>query len=194
MIKAIIIDCFGVLYIDPGLGFYQREVKDFAQLRTQILDIDKQYDYGFIDDVEHDTAVAELTELEYDFIHANVRGAHTKNEALLDYMQKLRPQYKLGMLSNIGRGGMESFFSTNEQQQLFDNVVLSSDVGVIKPSLEIYQIAAEKLGVGVDECVMIDDRMANVEGANLAGMKGILFETNRQCVQELEYILEAERA
>lgn len=193
MIKAIIFDCFGVLYTDPGLGFYEREVKDFARLRRDILDIDKQFDYGIISDVEHDKLISELTGLSYDFVHENVRGEHVRNQRLLEYSQKLRLQYKVGMLSNIGTNGMWSFFSKEECRQYFDSVLLSSDVGIVKPSREIYEIIAERLGVAPNECVMVDDRQANIDGAYSAGMQGVLFETTNQTIADIAALLTQEQ-
>ena len=190
MIKAIIFDCFGVLYVDPGLRFYEKEVKDLAALKDDLLSIDKQYDNGFITEVEHDQAVAELTGLNYDFVHDNIRGDHTLNDELLAYSQSLRPRYKLGMLSNIGKGGMRSFFSDEECDQYFDAVVLSSEVGFTKPSPEIFALTAERLGAAPAECVMIDDRQDNVDGARAAGMQAVWYQSTEQCIGELESILE----
>lgn len=194
MIKAIIFDCFGVLYLDPSIGFYQREITNFDQLRTSILDIDKQYDYGFIDETEHARLIADISGLDYDFVRHNVRGEHARNQELIDDSQNLRRTYKLGMLSNIGKGGIEPFFSASQRTELFDAVVLSSDVGVIKPSREIFLIMAEKLGVEPYECIMIDDRKDNVEGARAADMQGILYQTNQQCMRDVARLLEAENA
>lgn len=191
MIRAIIFDCFGVLYADCSVLFYEREVKDFLKIKDQIFDLDNQYNYGLIDEVDHAEALTDLTGLDYDFIRKHLRKDQVINQVLLDYSQKLRPDYKLGLLSNIGMGGMEAFFSGDQQRELFDAVVLSGDVGVIKPNPEIYKIMAERLGVSTDECVMIDDRISNIEGADVAGMKTILYTSNRQCVNDLEQLLGA---
>ena len=111
MIRAIVFDCFGVLYVDPSLLFYEREVENYSELRIEISDIDKRYDYGYINDLEHAHEIAAITGLDEDFIRQNVRGQHTLNDSLLSYSQELRSDYKVGMLSNIGHGGMESCFS-----------------------------------------------------------------------------------
>ena len=102
MIRAVIFDCFGVLYADPGKIFYENEISNYDELRSSISDIDKQFDYGFITAQEHAEAVTELSGLDSDFILKNVRGAHVLNKKLLDFSQTLRPQFLLGMLSNIG--------------------------------------------------------------------------------------------
>jgi len=58
----------------------------------------------------------------------------------------------------------------------FDAVVLSHapDVACRKPSRRIYAIAAERAGVAVDRCVMVDDLQQNLDGAARLGIHGVL--------------------
>jgi len=56
-------------------------------------------------------------------------------------------EYKIGLLSNIGRDWLKDVLPTEERRVLFDAEVLSSDVNMVKPSLEIFEIAAQRLGV-----------------------------------------------
>lgn len=145
-----------------------------------LAEIDKQYDYGLIDELDHAEAVSEVSGVPIETIRSNIRSTHQRNELLLRYAQQLRPRYKLGMLSNIGRGGMESFFSSTEQAELFDDVVLSGEVMMTKPSPEVFSLAATRLEVSTHECVMIDDKRENVDGALQAGMSAVLFISNEQ--------------
>lgn len=194
MIRAVIFDCFGVLYADPGLLFYEANVPNYAELRPEMMQIDKQCDIGLINQEEHNRAIAELTGLSYELIKEGVQGRHARNESLLTYSQSLRPKYKLGMLSNIGTGSMESFFNTDERQKLFDASVLSSDVGMIKPSAEIFHETALRLGVEASECIMVDDRQDNCAGADAAGMPSILHTDNKTTIEAINALLESGNA
>lgn len=186
MIRALIFDCFGVLYVDYGLAFYEKHIPNYEARKNEIMEIDKQADYGFISNEEHDRLIAELSGLEYEFIRDNVKGVHIRNELLMEKLSALRTDYKVGMLSNVNSGGMDDFFSKTEQATLFDEVVVSGDVGMIKPSEEIFEFMAAKLGVQPSECVMIDDRLANYEGAKRAGMQAVLYSSVAQTMKELE--------
>jgi putative hydrolase of the HAD superfamily len=84
---------------------------------------------------------------------------------------------------------METLFSLEEQQQLFDTVFLSYQEGVAKPSREAYELVAERLGLQPDECVMIDDLEQNVDGAKLAGMSGVQHVTNQQTIETIDSML-----
>ncbi len=57
---------------------------------------------------------------------------------------------------------------------LFDTVVLSGEVGMRKPEEEIFQHAAQALGLAPEDCVFIDDMKANVAAAQACGMTGVL--------------------
>jgi putative hydrolase of the HAD superfamily len=69
---------------------------------------------------------------------------------------------------------------------LADVVVISSDVGVRKPSRRIYVIACERLGVAPASCVMIDDIEHNLDGASRLGIAGVLHTSASQTVRELD--------
>ncbi|HET8592206.1 MAG TPA: HAD family phosphatase [Solirubrobacterales bacterium] len=57
--------------------------------------------------------------------------------------------------------------------ELFDDVVISAEVGLHKPQPEIYRLAAERLDVEPAGCVFIDDLRENCEGAEAAGMTAV---------------------
>src|SRR6185369_3482431 len=99
-----------------------------------------------------------------------------KDLELLEYIAELRTQYKIGMLSNIGRGGLERRFAPGELDRYFDVVVVSGDIGYAKPEAEAYEITADRLGVRLDECVFTDDREGYCEAARGVGMQAISYQ------------------
>jgi putative hydrolase of the HAD superfamily len=57
---------------------------------------------------------------------------------------------------------------------LADVVVISSEVGVRKPSRRIYAIACTRLGIDPLQAVMVDDLQQNLDGAARLGIAGVL--------------------
>jgi putative hydrolase of the HAD superfamily len=57
---------------------------------------------------------------------------------------------------------------------LADVVVISSEVGIRKPSRKIYAIACERLGIDPRQAVMVDDLQQNLDGAARLGIAGVL--------------------
>jgi epoxide hydrolase-like predicted phosphatase len=70
----------------------------------------------------------------------------------------------------------------------FDVVILSYEVGMIKPEKEIYQLTLDKLGVKAEEAVFIDDKENNLVPAKELGMKIILAKNSKQIIREV-YLL-----
>lgn len=190
MIRAIIFDCFGVLYVDSGKAFYEKHIPNYSEVYDQIKDLDRQHDYGLITEKEHNEQVAALSGLPVEFVDARIEGEHKRNKDLLLSIHELRKRYKIGMLSNIGVEDMDLFFTRDERQTFFDAVVLSGEVGLTKPHPYIFQMMAERLGVSPGECVMIDDLEDNCAGADAAGMKAIQYHTNAQVMRDLKKLLQ----
>lgn len=69
---------------------------------------------------------------------------------------------------------------------LLDGWLISYQVKELKPHPEIYLAFCRKFGVRAEECVFIDDRSDNAEGARVIGMQGIVFHDAAQLRRELE--------
>lgn len=181
-IEAIIFDCFGVLYVDYTEAYFAR----YPGLREQLHDLNRACDRGLIGRDEYIQKVSETTGDSPETINEAFRLEHKANKPLIEYIKtELKPHYKIGMLSNIGRGWMQDFFDEHQLHELFDAAVLSSEEGLVKPEVAIYQHTAEKLGVAPEHCLMIDDRQENCDGAEAAGMQSILYTTYGQVLQDL---------
>jgi epoxide hydrolase-like predicted phosphatase len=190
VIRGIIFDCFGVLYLDASRHFYEHHIKEYERLRPELMSLNKAYDYGLLTQAELDQAVSDLTGLELAFVSEHIQGVHKRNEKLLAYAESLRPEYKVAMLSNIGTGAMDVFFNPDERKKLFDAVVLSGEEGLTKPHPHIFTITAERLGLHPHECIMIDDIEENCSGADAAGMRSIVYHSNAQVEKEITKLLE----
>lgn len=185
MIRAVIFDCFGVLYVDSSHYFYERSGVDYPKLERDLHELHRAYDRGWSTFDQYTLGVAELTGLDVAHVRHNIHGKVQRNQTLIDYSQQLRANYKIGLLSNIGSGGMEAFFTAQQRAELFDAVVLSSDVGMAKPDPEIFQLMADRLGVGVEECLMIDDAESNCDGARAAGMQAMMYTETTEAIANL---------
>lgn len=189
MIKAIIFDCFGVLYRD-NISMLYDEVPN--NQRQALQDIIHATDYGFLSRGEYYARIAEIAGKTPEEIRAVDDRQHTRDERMIAYSQEFRPAYKVALLSNIDSETIRRLFPNFEQ--LFDAFVVSGDVGMTKPSVELFEFTAAKLGLPPEGCLMIDDLPKNVEGAKLAGMKAVLFTSQRQLEEDLLVVLGQENA
>jgi HAD superfamily hydrolase (TIGR01509 family) len=189
MIKAIIFDCFGVLYLPKSNYIYQNLVVNPSVHHDEIRSLINQNEYGLISNDELFAGIAGLTGMELEEVRRHLVHGFARNQELLDYTQQLRGLHKVGLLSNLGRDSMRQLFNYEELGRFFDAAVISGDVGMIKPHPEIYEYACAQLGVDVSEAVMVDDVEANCVGARQAGLKAVRYKSLVQLRPELEQIV-----
>ncbi|MDP2948558.1 MAG: HAD family phosphatase [Chloroflexota bacterium] len=99
--------------------------------------------------------------------------------------RRLRPRYKVGLLSNATKNLEEQVLNHQGILHLFDVVINSAHVGIAKPDVRIYHLAAERLGVPASACVFVDDLLQNVEGARAAGMRAFQYQGIAHLEEEL---------
>ncbi len=111
------------------------------------------------------------------------------DRSLLDFIRSLRPRYRTGIISNAWPD-MREYVVKNKFEDAFDTLVVSAEVGVMKPDPQIYRIALEQVKVRAEQAVFIDDMPENVEGARALGMQGIRFESPGQVLRDLKEIMD----
>lgn len=186
MIRAVIFDCFGVLVTSGITAFVEHYIPPADAI--QAWHIEDALNSGRID---YDTFCLKLGELSGLTAHevAAQLDRHIPNTQLLDYIRtELKPHYKVSILSNAGDNWLDELIGA-DNVPLFDDVVLSYAVGYIKPQPEIYRLAAERLGVKLQECVFVDDRERYCAAAKTLGMKTITYQSAPQCIQSLARLL-----
>ncbi|MCC7552452.1 HAD-IA family hydrolase [Candidatus Micrarchaeota archaeon] len=107
------------------------------------------------------------------------------NYELLELVDKLKYDYKIGIISNLPK----LHFEINKERDIFshfDFAVLSCDVGFIKPQKEIFDLAIKKLNLTTEDCIFIDDRTEHLETPLKMGFQVINFKNNNQFIEELE--------
>lgn len=82
--------------------------------------------------------------------------------------------YGIYLLSNASYRQHE-YWPRVPGSKCFDGTLISADVKLVKPQREIYDLLCSKFSLKPEECVFIDDSAANIEGAEVAGMSGIVF-------------------
>ena len=90
---------------------------------------------------------------------------------VLEIIKKLKNQgYKVYLLSNTNEYSYEKVIKDIEY--LFDGVVLSCKIHMIKPYEGIYKYLIDKYNIIPEESLFIDDREDNIKTANSLGING----------------------
>lgn len=113
------------------------------------------------------------------------------DEELLKKIAGMRREYKTGLLSNFSNDLRPKIENEWAIASAFDEIIISCEVGMIKPDPAIFNLMLDRLGVKVDESVFIDDRIKNIDGAKELGLHTIFFTDKEQALGELARILQA---
>ncbi len=105
-------------------------------------------------------------------------------------MKELKSKgYRLLGLSNWSTKVFAVMDKYPEIFSLLDGYLVSHQVHLIKPHKEIYETFCKKFDVKPEECVFIDDKAANIEGAKAIGMRGIVFKSADQLKTDIKAVL-----
>jgi putative hydrolase of the HAD superfamily len=67
-----------------------------------------------------------------------------------------------------------------------DGMVISAKEHMVKPDREIYELLISRYHLVPEECIFLDDLEKNIAAAQEVGMKGIVFQSYGQALEELE--------
>lgn len=185
MIKAIIFDFFGVV----GLSTYAMMAEKYNFTNKQLnesWDLHRALDAGFISQTEFLQAYADIIGITNAEMVASFKEVEAKmgyNQPVLKIVDDLKKDYKVGLLTNVSEN---AYHFVEPIVKHFDKVVASYMVHIAKPDVAIFELMAQKLGVDVSECIMIDDSELNCQGAISAGMQAIEYSSINQLKQELQ--------
>lgn len=73
-------------------------------------------------------------------------------------------------------------------RDVFDGMVISCRIQMVKPELEIYQHLLQQHSLVANQTIFIDDTPSNLNAASKLGMKVIKFEDPCQCEKELKAV------
>jgi HAD superfamily hydrolase (TIGR01509 family) len=189
MTKAIIFDCFGVILTDALKAICNSLQKTNPQKAGQITEIITENNRGLISAGNSSDKIAKILGLTADEFRQQIKDGEVKDQSILDFIASLRPNFRTAMLSNISSTGLEHRFMPDELKIYFDVVVASGQIGFAKPEAQAYEITADKLGVRLNECIMIDDVESYCLGAEGVGMQAIHYQSFDQMKKELEVLL-----
>lgn len=90
------------------------------------------------------------------------------------WLHQLHQQEWLQVIASAApRANVEVVLASLSAAHFFQGIVSAEDVHKGKPDPEVYLIAASRVGVAPDRCIVVEDAAAGVEGARRAGMRSI---------------------
>jgi putative hydrolase of the HAD superfamily len=194
MIRAIISDLGKVvLWFDNSIFYWKmaahcaKSVEEIGELVNKSPEFYRLFDLGRITPEEfYARAVERLgARIEYDEFMAAYVDVFSLNRPVLKLLQRLKPKYRLILVSNCDVVRFEFIRKKFPEIGIFDGRVLSYELGVMKPDPRIYQEALKLAQAEPSACVFIDDMEENVAGASGLSIKGILYKPETDLARAL---------
>ena len=168
--------------IEQGLGdrFYKHYKSNYS--------LHREFEKGRIPESEFVNKMLEVVKHKIDAdtfckLYADIFSLNADVISLLPILKK---KYKLFLLSNTDsihkKYGWEKYkFLSN-----FDSLILSFEVGSVKPEEKIYRAVEKASGLSSEEHLFIDDIQEYVDGAKNIGWDAVQFVNYRKLVNDLK--------
>jgi putative hydrolase of the HAD superfamily len=111
------------------------------------------------------------------------------DDDLMTYIRSLHGRVRLAILSNSGPGARRVEQDRYDFAALFDPIVYSHEVGLMKPDARVFALTADRLGLPSSVLVHVDDLPANVDGARAAGLQAVLHTDTARTITELDRLI-----
>jgi HAD superfamily hydrolase (TIGR01509 family) len=189
MYKAIIFDFFGVFCTSIATNWFKKAVSNDTDTLAAFQALCTQSDYGRLSRADFNKKAAGLAGTSVAEAVAGIEAETAINAELVAYVKGLKPAYKIACLSNGTREWTLQVITDQGLGNLFDEVVLSGDLGIIKPSREIYAYTLDKLRVSGREAIFVDDRKVNTDAAEALDIRSLVFSDTQTFITELNGII-----
>lgn len=174
--KAFIFDFAGVIINDIYWDWLRDVVPDLDKKKELLHKLSEQVDSSKITHEEFLQALEKETNVPKERIWEQVKDKTVLNQKLLTLIKNLKEKgYTIGLLSNYTSPWIREMLTEQNLYQYFDELVISSEHGVIKPDSEAFSLMLQHLSLRPEEVFFVDDRKPNVEAARELGIQAELY-------------------
>jgi putative hydrolase of the HAD superfamily len=177
MIEAVLFDYGGVLTTLGQTGSLKQEIADHfgaTSPEIDISDLEKQWQLGAIEPGAFFEEVNRRYPSQKPFTEqlflSGKDEAAARSEKMFSLAETLRSSnIRTGILSNTVAIAAERLRETGCYDG-FDPVILSCEVGMVKPDPRIYELALKQMSLEAENVIFVDDDPKNLEPARKMGI------------------------
>ena len=168
-LDGILSEHFGTKSVQLSISWRRKQL-EYTWLRT-LMDKYLNFSQVTMDALKHSCKAHQL-ELSEDLL----QKLHTGYLKLVAYpevtkiLQTLSSKLMIGVLSNANHQMLQGAIERNGWQDLFDHVLSAEDVGLFKPSPEVYQMACIKFALRPEQILFVSSNTWDVSGAKSFGL------------------------
>ena len=168
--------------IEQGLGFrfYEHYKSNYS--------LHREFEKGRIPESDFINKMLEVVNHKID-AHTFCRlyaDIFSLNEDVVSLLPVLKRNYKLFLLSNTDSIHKKYGWEKYEFLKYFDELILSFEVGSVKPEEKIYRTVEKASGLSSEEHLFIDDLLEYVDGAKNVGWDAVQFINYQKLLNDLK--------
>lgn len=157
MIKAVIFDFFDVFRTDAYKSWL---VANAIPHEGEYFEASRRMDMG---ELTPEQFLEELSRLQGRPVTLQELETNAKlDEAVIAIAETLKENYSIALLSNAPSAFIRALFAEHDLERLFHEIIISSEVGMVKPNVDIFELTLQKLKVAPSEAIFIDDNEKHV--------------------------------
>ncbi len=194
MIKAIVFDMGGV-YVNDVYPLVMGHVAETFHTSVSALEVVnkkrfEQLQRGEITTMQcfaplQDVFGVRIPEDELtDLLKRPYKDVYEVNEQIRHLMLSLKSTYKIVLLSNTEKD-IAKINRDNHLFDVFDAVILSCEIGMRKPSREIFEYLMKKMDMPASALFFVDDLIENIAGADRVRILGHQYRSYERLLKAL---------
>lgn len=193
-IKAIIFDVNGVLMLGRGKDVHEYMAQKLKSNIERWFDTIEPYWSEIVKDESKTLSFLTNVTQEYQIPESKIgkllrkafKKRFKKNRKLIKIIKKLNKKgYKTAIFSDQTSFSYDAFKKYN-LDSIVDITLWSQKEGLRKPDMKFYKLLIKRLKLPAKNCLFVDNHDWNLIPARKLGIKTILFEDNKQTINDLK--------
>jgi beta-phosphoglucomutase family hydrolase len=189
MIEAVLWDLDGVL-VDTARFHYQAWCQLLSELGRNLSEEEFRRTFGLRNDLILRDMLGEvpaeevkrLSERKEALFREHAAGRVVPLPGAVELVQRARDGgRRLALVTSTPRANIDFVLEQVGLTGAFDTIVAAEDVSRGKPDPEGFLLAARRLGVAPERCLVIEDAPGGIEAARRAGMSSLAVTTTHPC-------------
>lgn len=166
--------------VEAGLG------KRFADFYKNNYDIHRKFERGGYSEAEFTEILLNILDnkISRENFYSIYSNIFSVNERLIGVLPSLKKNYQLVLMSNTNAIHRKYGWGNYEFFKYFDKLVLSYEVGAVKPDEKIYKAVEAFTQKSSQEHFFIDDILEYVMAAKQLGWDGVQFVSNEKLFED----------
>jgi HAD superfamily hydrolase (TIGR01509 family) len=182
MYRAILFDFFDVIAPD----FYRLWLEKNGHERTgEYLALAQDIDSGKIGLRQYYAQLSKIGGQSADSLREEFENNVQFNNQFLRLIANLHQNYRTALVTNSPSNLVRLILQKNNLERYFDEIIISGEVGYVKPDRKIFELALRKMNVLASETIFMDDLQPYIEGAEILGITGIRFDNVKRLEDDL---------